>query len=327
MSQLLEIRDLTVQLMTANGPVYAINGVNLDVAHGEIHGLVGESGCGKSVTSKAIMRLLDNKRSRVTGTALLDGTDLLSLPERRLPQWRGKEMSMIFQEPMTSLSPLKTVGAQLQGAVQNHTTLSRTERQDLALSLLERVGLSPAEKRAKQYPFELSGGMQQRVMIAQAVACHPKLLIADEPTTALDVTVQAQILALLRELQGEYGMSVLLVTHNFGVVAQICDRVSVMYAGQVIETANTQEMLSSPLHPYSRALIDCIPRGSGGSKRLVSLPGAPPRLYSPEKACPFLPRCKYQDEKCQIAPELRCIGNHFVACHHFAETGTEKGGI
>jgi oligopeptide/dipeptide ABC transporter ATP-binding protein len=314
--------------MTAHGAVYAINGVNLDIAHGEIHGLVGESGCGKSVTSKAIMRLLDGKRSRVTGTASLDGSDILSLPERNLPKLRGKDVSMIFQEPMTSLSPLKTVGYQLRGAVGNHTKLTRAERGSLALSLLERVGLSPAEKRAKQYPFELSGGMQQRVMIAQAVACRPKLLIADEPTTALDVTVQAQILALLRELQGEYGMSVLLVTHNFGVVAQICDRVSVMYAGRIIETADTREMLSSPMHPYSRALIDCIPRGEGSrGARLASLSGAPPRLYTEMVGCPFLPRCKYADARCGDVPELRSFGTHSVACHNALPGMDSRGGI
>jgi oligopeptide/dipeptide ABC transporter ATP-binding protein len=314
--------------MTARGAVHATSGVNLDVARGEIHGLVGESGCGKSVTSKAIMRLLDRKRSRVTGSVTLDGADILALPERGMPKLRGKDVSMIFQEPMTSLSPLKTVGYQLGGALENHAKLPRAERRAQALALLERVGLSPAEKRAKQYPFELSGGMQQRVMIAQAVACHPKLLIADEPTTALDVTVQAQILALLRELQGEYGMSVLLVTHNFGVVSQICDRVSVMYAGRIIETADTKELLSSPLHPYARALIDCIPHsGQARGTRLSSLSGTPPKIYGESRGCPFMPRCKYADGRCNRAPELRTFGTHTVACHYALSSADSRGGI
>ena len=229
---LLTIRDLSVELMTARGVVHAISGVSLDICRGKIHGLVGESGCGKSITSKSIMRLLPEGRSRVRGSISFDGREILTLSEKQMSRLRGDEISMIFQEPMTSLSPLKTVMAQLEGALVNHTDMSRAGRRSRAESLLERVGFPLS--RAKRYPFELSGGMQQRVMIAQAVSCDPKLLIADEPTTALDVTIQAQILALLLDLQNEYGMSVLLVTHNFGVVSQICDRVSVMYAGNIV---------------------------------------------------------------------------------------------
>jgi len=327
LDNLLNIKNLTVDLMTSRGIVYALDGVDLEVRSGEIHGLVGESGCGKSITSKTIMRLLDRKRARVGGSIHFKGTDILQLSEGRMQHLRGKEISMIFQEPMTSLSPLKTIGAQLGGAIANHTKLSKEERQKLVLSLLERVGLLPVEKRAEQYPFELSGGMQQRVMIAQAIACSPMLVIADEPTTALDVTIQAQILSLLKDLQQEYSMSVLLVTHNFGVVSQICDRVSVMYAGKIIETGETKELLSAPMHPYTKALIECIPRGGSREKRLTALAGSPPQLYLRTESCPFLPRCKYADALCDSRPPLRSFKDHTVLCHH-AQNGVDlKGGI
>ena len=311
---LLAIRELSVELMTARGIVHAISGVSLDIYRGKIHGLVGESGCGKSITSKSVMRLLPEDRSRVRGGIDFDGSDLLALSEKQMAKRRGAEISMIFQEPMTSLSPLKTVGAQLEGALKNHTNLSRSERRARAGDLFERVGLP--RSRAKRYPFELSGGMQQRVMIAQAISCNPKLLIADEPTTALDVTIQAQILALLQDLQNEYGMSVLLVTHNFGVVSQICDWVSVMYAGNIVETAATEELLSHPMHPYTRALIDCIPRGAVRRDRIAALPGSPPLLYEIPDTCRFAPRCKYADKQCRSAPPHRTLGTHTVACHH-----------
>jgi oligopeptide/dipeptide ABC transporter ATP-binding protein len=320
---LLTIRNLSVELMTARGVVHAISGVSLDIYRGNIHGLVGESGCGKSITSKSIMRLLPEGRARISGSIDFDGSKLLALSEKQMAKLRGAEISMIFQEPMTSLSPLKTARAQLEGALANHTNLSRAERRFRAENLLERVGFP--RDRAKRYPFELSGGMRQRVMIAQAISCNPKLLIADEPTTALDVTIQAQILALLRDLQNEYGMSVLFVTHNFGVVSQICDRVSVMYAGNIVETAAAEELLSNPMHPYTRALIGCIPRGSGQRDRLFALPGSPPLLYEIPDACRFAPRCKYADEQCLSAPYHRTTGTHTVACHHVS--ADSAGGI
>jgi oligopeptide/dipeptide ABC transporter ATP-binding protein len=320
---LLTIRNLSVELMTARGIVHAISDVSLDIYRGKIHGLVGESGCGKSITSKSIMRLLPEDRSRVRGNVNFDGSELLALSEKQMAKLRGDAISMIFQEPMTSLSPLKTARAQLEGALENHTNLSRAERRSRAENLLERVGFP--RSRAKRYPFELSGGMRQRVMIAQAISCEPKLLIADEPTTALDVTIQAQILALLLDLQNEYGMSVLLVTHNFGVVSQICDRVSVMYAGNIVETAETEELLSNPMHPYTRALIGCIPRGSGQRDRLFALPGSPPLLYEIPDSCRFAPRCKYADGQCRSAPSPRAAGTHTVACHHVS--ADSAGGI
>jgi oligopeptide/dipeptide ABC transporter ATP-binding protein len=320
---LLAIRGLSVELMTARGVVHAISGVSMDIYRGKIHGLVGESGCGKSITAKSVMRLLPEERSRVRGKIHFDGRDILALSERQMAKLRGDEISMIFQEPMTSLSPLKTARAQLEGALENHTNLSRAERRSRAENLLERVGFP--RSRARRYPFELSGGMQQRVMIAQAISCSPKLLIADEPTTALDVTIQAQILALLLDLQNEYGMSVLLVTHNFGVVSQICDRVSVMYAGSIVETAATDELLSNPMHPYTRALIGCIPRGSGQRDRLFALPGSPPLLYEVPDTCRFAPRCNHADEQCRNAPPTRTAGTHTVACHH--ASADSAGGI
>jgi oligopeptide/dipeptide ABC transporter ATP-binding protein len=326
--ELLRVENLKVDLMTGRGIVYAVDGVSFSVRRGEIHGIVGESGCGKSVTSKAIMGLFDKKRSRVSGKVFLEEANLLTLPEKTMRHIRGNRISMIFQDPMTSLSPLMTIGAQIEETIANHTRLSAEERRRRALSLLERVGLNPAADRARQYPFELSGGMQQRVMIAQAIACEPELLIADEPTTALDVTIQAQILALLRELQQELGMAVLLITHNFGVVAEICDRVSVMYAGRIVETADTKTLLSSPAHPYSRLLMGCIPQGHAGRKegknRLRVIAGSPPQLRRRSEGCPFEKRCTETSEHCKCTPTLRFFAEeHAVLCHH-AQAGGEK---
>ena len=255
MENLLEISDLTVELMSVRGIVYALSGVDLAVLPGEIHGVVGESGCGKSMTAKSILRLHDPRRSRMKGSITFEGRDLLTLPNREMVKLRGTEISMIFQDPMTSLNPLMTIGDQIADMIHFHTGAGWGEARDKAQAMLSRVGIEPAERRRKQYPFELSGGMQQRVMIAMAISCSPKLLIADEPTTALDVTIQAQILELLKQLSADMGMSILLITHNFGVVAETCRRVSVMYAGKVVETGPTADILQNARHPYSRALI------------------------------------------------------------------------
>jgi oligopeptide/dipeptide ABC transporter ATP-binding protein len=317
MSPLLEIRDLYVDLMTDRGIIHALNGVELVVGKGEIHGLVGESGCGKSVTSRTVMRLLNKHTSQVRGSIIFDGEDLLTFSEKEMAKLRGNDISLIFQNPMTSLSPLETIGKQIEGAIENHQKIQATKRRRLVLELLEQVGLNPASRLAKQYPFELSGGMQQRVMIAQAISCSPKLLIADEPTTSLDVTIQAQILSLLKELQHKTGMSILIITHNFSVVSKLCDSVSVMYAGSVVEKASARELISAPLHPYSKALIDCIPY-SGKSKRGTRLPmlsGNPPLLYERPSGCSFLPRCAYANETCKMRPLLRGNAIHSVLCH------------
>ena len=316
MENLLEIRDLTVELMSVRGIVYALSGVDLAVRPGEIHGLVGESGCGKSMTAKSVLRLHDPRRSRMKGSVLFEGRDLLKLPNREMVKLRGTEISMIFQDPMTSLNPLMTIGDQIADMVRFHTGAGWGEARDRAEEMLSRVGIEPAARRRKQYPFELSGGMQQRVMIAMAISCTPKLLIADEPTTALDVTIQAQILELLKQLSADMGMSILLITHNFGVVAEICDRVSVMYAGKVVETGNTAAILKGARHPYSRALIRSIPGSVSRGSRLETIPGSPPALFEPPLSCMFEPRCPYAGDRCRESyPHPADHGDgHLTAC-------------
>lgn len=318
MDNLLEIKDLTVKLMTARGLVHALSGVDLTIKRGEIHGLVGESGCGKSMTSKSILRLHNARRSKMTGQILFDGRDLLTLSNREMEALRGGRISMIFQDPMTSLNPLMTVGQQLSEMYRYHFKDSKQAARQKSLAMLEKVGIEPAEKRFDQYPFELSGGMQQRVMIAIALACGPDLLIADEPTTALDVTIQAQILDLLKELQSSMKMSILLITHNFGVVAETCDRVSVMYAGRIVETGDTRTVLTNPRNPYSQSLIRSIPSETGRSGHLLTIPGNPPQLFEAADACSFAPRCGQADDACLTSlPILRSCGanGHIAACH------------
>jgi oligopeptide/dipeptide ABC transporter ATP-binding protein len=266
------------------------------------------------------MGLLDKKHSRVSGEALFDGQNLLALSEKKLRALRGSEIAMVFQDPLNSLSPLETVGSQLRGAMKSHLSLSEKEIAERSASLLARVGLRP--ETAARYPFELSGGMQQRVMIALAVSCSPRLIIADEPTTALDVTIQAQVLALLKELTREMGLSVLLITHNFAVVAETCDRVSVMYAGRIVESAATSDLIRAPAHPYSRALIDCIPgrtslRTSPNKEELPVIPGFPPRLLEPPRGCPFAPRCPRAAPRCGDAPRMREAGAGRTVCCHY----------
>ncbi|GHV32165.1 peptide ABC transporter ATP-binding protein [Spirochaetia bacterium] len=331
--EVLAVKDLRCEFRTIEGSLYALNGVNLTLRRGEIHGLVGESGCGKSVTSRAILGLLDKKRSRIQGQVRFGSRNLLELGEREMRGIRGRRISMVFQDPQGSLSPMATVGSQIEEALTNHVSLKgpsgRAELRRRTALLLERVGLSP--ETARRYPFELSGGMQQRVMIAIAINCEPELLIADEPTTALDLSIQAQILRLLKTLQRELSLSVLLITHNFAVVAEICDRVSVMYAGQIVETAPAAGLIAAresgaflernafPAHPYSKALIDCIPRGRPQSTRtpLPVIPGSPPRLYDLPSGCPFAPRCSRADEACTVMPPGTERGDgHVVFCHH-----------
>ena len=316
MDNLLEIQNLTVELMSTRGIVYALSGVDLAVRPGEIHGIVGESGCGKSMTAKSILRLHNPQRSRMRGSIRFEGKELLDLSNREMEKLRGTEISMIFQDPMTSLNPIMTIGGQIADMYRVHTGAGKAEAWEKAQELLAKVGIEPASKRCKQYPFELSGGMQQRVMIAMAIACSPKLLIADEPTTALDVTIQAQILELLQQLSADMGMSILLITHNFGVVAETCDRVSVMYAGKVVETGDTRELLQGASHPYSRALIRSIPGGGAKGSRLETIPGSPPALFEPPLSCMFAPRCPYAEDRCLKAyPAMAdCGGGHLAAC-------------
>jgi len=312
------IKNLYCDFLTIEGIVYALSGVNLCLKRGEIHGLVGESGCGKSVTARSILGLVEKKQTRLSGVVLFDGKNLLSVPEKEMRSIRGKRISMIFQDPLNSLSPLETVGSQIKEAMTNHLDLNREQLNRRTAELLVKVGLHP--ETAKHYPFELSGGMQQRVMIAQAISCNPELLIADEPTTALDLTIQAQVLSLLKSLQKELSITVLLITHNFALVTENCDRVSVMYAGRIVETAPSRAVIESPAHPYTRALINCIPRSYAGGNRKIKLPvisGSPPRLYSPLKGCPFVPRCPKADKACVEMPAVTDIGNgRSVCCHH-----------
>jgi len=320
-TECLSIENLSCDFLTIEGIVYALNGVNLQIKKGEIHGLVGESGCGKSVTSRAIMGLVDKKHTRLRGTVRFDGKNLLSLPEKEMRSIRGKRISMIFQDPLNSLSPLETVGSQIKEAMANHLNLSNDELNRRTAELLEKVGLYP--DTAGQYPFELSGGMQQRVMIAQAVSCYPELLIADEPTTALDLTIQAQVLSLLKDLQKELSLTVLLITHNFALVTENCDRASVMYAGRIVETAPAELIIKSAAHPYTRALINCIPRPNSEERRRTKLPviaGSPPRLYTPAEGCPFAPRCPRADGVCaEIPPVTDLGGGRSVCCHHWGD--------
>jgi len=317
LENLLELKNLKLDLMSVRGIVHALNGVNMEIRPGEIHGLVGESGSGKSMTSKSIMRLHNEQRSRMSGEILFHGKDLLKASKKQMQAIRGGRISMIFQDPMTSLNPLLTVGEQIGETYRQHEKCSKAAARKKTFEILEKVGIYPAEKRALQYPFELSGGLQQRVMIAIAIACSPDLLIADEPTTALDVTIQAQILELLKKLSDDMGMSILLITHNFGIVAEICDRVSVMYAGKAVETCDTKTIFRHAAHPYSRALIASIPKTGMNVEYLPTIPGSPPELYEENRACAYLPRCPYGDNLCELAPEIRSCGSgHLAACHH-----------
>lgn len=324
--KLLEIKDLSLDLMSTRGIVYALDGVCLDIAPGEIHGLVGESGCGKSMTSKSIMGLQNPVRSRMRGEIIFEGKDLLKLSKKEMNKIRGREISMIFQDPMTSLNPLMTVGRQIEECFLTHEKCSKAKAREQTLEILAKAGIEPPKKRIDQYPHELSGGLQQRVMIAMAIACRPKLLIADEPTTALDVTIQAQILELLKNLSRDMNMAILLITHNFGIVAEVCDRVSVMYAGRVVETADTRTIFKNAAHPYSQALIDSIPRAGSEEEYLPTIPGSPPQLFARNEGCPFRDRCPKRFAACDRTPgTVWCqdVPGHTAACHLISQEGPE----
>jgi len=318
---IISIENLTVNLMTTRGIVCAVRGVDLEIRKGEIHGLVGESGCGKTMTAKSILRLHEENRTLYGGRIMLKKSDgaevnILDIKKKELQSIRGREVAMIFQDPMASLNPLLTIGDQIGEMLKAHTELSSEKIGAKTLALLDMVGIKPAEERSRQYPFEFSGGMAQRIMIAMALSCDPQLLIADEATTALDVTTQAQILDLMKDLQRRIGMSILLITHNFGVVAEICDRTSVMYAGKIVETSSVQELFDAPHHPYTKALINSIPRSGRSGERLVTIPGAPPSLLQPIKGCAFAPRCQYAMEKCCQEPKMRMVKRgHGYACY------------
>jgi oligopeptide/dipeptide ABC transporter ATP-binding protein len=296
---LLQIEDLRVRFWTSRGLVHAVNGISFDVRPGETLGLVGESGCGKSVTALATMGILPRAARIPSGSITLEGRELLGLSERAWRRVRGKEIAMIFQDPMTSLNPVLTVGAQVREAIEEHLDLDRRAATRRAVELLDQVGIPSAATRLKAYPHQFSGGMRQRVMIAIALACEPKLLIADEPTTALDVTIQAQILELLRELVADRGTALVLITHDLGVVAGTCERVQVMYAGTLVETGTADEVFASPRHPYTLGLLQSVPRLDVGRRQpLQPIPGAPRNMLSEPDSCPFAPRCRYRIDRC-----------------------------
>jgi peptide/nickel transport system ATP-binding protein len=317
---LLDIRGLKTHFKTDDGWVHAVDGVDLSVDSGETVCLVGESGSGKSVTAMSVLKLVPMPPGRiVAGQVLWDGRDLVPLPPSEMQKLRGRDIGVVFQEPMTALNPVYTVGEQISEGLRLHEGLSRAAALERAAELLALVHIPMASRRVHDYPHQFSGGMRQRVMIAMALACKPRLLIADEPTTALDVTIQAQILDLLGELKERLGMAVLLITHAMGVVAEVAQRVVVMYAGQVIEEGSVEEVFERPWHPYTHGLIRSIPRidaDASRGARLVSIPGTVPSLVEPPPGCRFAPRCAYARDACtQATPVLREVGNgHRVAC-------------
>jgi peptide/nickel transport system ATP-binding protein len=314
---LVEIENLRVVFYGDAGRVtHAVDGVDLAVARGATLGVVGESGCGKSVTVLAVMGLLPKQDCDVSGAIRFDGIDLLRLPDRKLRDLRGDRLAMIFQEPMTSLNPSYTIGEQIIEAIVRHRGVSRGEARGRAIEMLRRVRIPSPEERIDDYPHRLSGGMRQRAMIAIALACDPELLIADEPTTALDVTIQAQILDLMRDLKAESGAAIILITHDLGVVAEVCDEVAVMYAGQIVERAPAAALFEEPQHPYTLGLMGSIPRLDHRAERLATIEGALPDMTGPPLACRFAPRCPFVEERCTSAPPpvVRIGQGHWSRC-------------
>ncbi|TRM53142.1 ABC transporter ATP-binding protein [Achromobacter sp. LC458] len=325
---LLEVDNLRTYFDTVSGTVRSVDGVSYQVRAGRTLGVVGESGCGKSVTALSILRLVPTPPGRFAGGQIrYRGTDLLSLTEKQMRQIRGNRISMIFQEPMTSLNPVLTVGRQIAETVMVHQKLNRRDAYRRAEEMLRLVQIAEPERRVHEYPYQLSGGMRQRVMIALALACNPEVLIADEPTTALDVTIQAQIVDLLRNLQKTLGMGIVLITHDLGVVAECCDRVAVMYAGRKVEEAPVTELFDRPLHPYTRALMGSMPSMNASTQRLAEIPGMVPAPSELGNGCRFAPRCTYATPRCHVeAPELSTHGvDHVVACHEVARVAAQPG--
>ena len=321
MSALLQINDLRVTFRTRYGEVTALDSVSLHVNAGETLGVVGESGCGKSITALSVMGLIPQPPGKIAGgEILLNGEDLTKASEARMRGLRGSEVAMIFQEPMTSLNPVFTVGDQIAEAIMLHQKVSADQAMKDAIALLDRVGIPSPDRRARDFPHQLSGGMRQRVMIAMAVSCRPKVLIADEPTTALDVTVQAQIFDLLNEIQRDFGAAIVLITHDMGAISEMADRVAVMYAGRVIEDASADDVLDMPLHPYSRGLINCIPNLGRDDDSLAEIPGVVPPLHLLGAGCAFADRCAHKAPRCEgEKPLLINHGHHPAACHAVEE--------
>jgi len=314
---LLSVEDLRVEFWTQRGTVHAVNGISFDIAPGETLGIVGESGCGKSVTSLALMGILPRAGKVTSGTAMFGDRDLFRLSDRELRRIRGRDIAMIFQDPMTSLNPVLTIGRQIREALEAHFDLGKGEANRRVADLLDQVGIPSADMRLKDYPHQFSGGMRQRAMIAMALACEPKVLIADEPTTALDVTIQAQILDLLKRLVEDRETALILITHDLGVVAGMCERVNVMYAGMFMETGSAEQLFGRPRHPYTLGLLQSVPRLDAERKtRLQPIEGSPRDMLREPQACPFQPRCRFEVEQSSLeVPPLRELEpGHRVAC-------------
>ena len=314
---LVEVKNLEVSFFTYAGEVKAVRGLSYNLKPGEVMGIVGESGSGKSVSSYGLMGIIPEPGKVIGGRILFEGRDVTAMSEKELLKIRGKDISMIFQDPMTSLNPLFTIGNQIEESLRKHTSLDKDQRQKRMVELLTLVGINQPEKRLKQYPHEFSGGMRQRVMIAMALACDPKLLIADEPTTALDVTIQAQILELLKELKDKIHMGIVFITHDLGVVSDICDSISVMYAGTIVESGSSDQIFYEPRHPYTWGLLASVPKiDTDEHQRLIPIEGNPVDLINPPKGCPFAPRCKHCMKICidQAPPQCQVGEGHMAAC-------------
>jgi peptide/nickel transport system ATP-binding protein len=321
-STLLEIRDLRLEFKTSSGNLKALNGITFEVHSGEVFGLVGETGCGKTVTGLSILRLLPRSAVITGGRVIFDGVDLLGLPQDQIESIRGSRIAMIFQDPSTSLNPVFTVGSQIERVVRQHMPVTRRQAREKTRAVLAAVGLPDVDRILGSYPHQLSGGMQQRVMIAMALSCSPRLLIADEPTTALDVTIQAQILKLLRDLQKAFDLSIILITHNLGVIAQTCDRLAVLYGGRVVETGPTREIFNHPQHPYTRGLMNAIPTAEARGKKMATIPGNVPSNPGAMTGCTFAPRCEYAMQRCTVeTPTLYPLAEDHASACFLAEGG------
>lgn len=325
--KILQIKNLSVKFHNESGQtIHAVRDVSFTMHKGKAFGLVGESGCGKSVTVKTILKLHDLKTTEFEGEILYKGQNILKADKKEMAKIRGNDISMIFQDSMTSLNPLVKVGEQITEVLRRHQNMKKEEAKKRAIEIMTQVGISSPEMRFKQYPHEFSGGMQQRIMIAIALACQPDILLADEPTTALDVTIQAQILKLMREVRDEKDMSILMITHDLGVVANICDEIGVMYAGNIVEYADVKTLFENPLHPYTQGLLKAMPRMGMEQERLEIIEGQPPKLVEGlEEQCPFANRCKYATERCftRKPKEITFEDGHRVRCHRVSDAGKE----
>jgi len=328
MTELLNVQGLETQFRTREGTIYAVNGVSFNLKEGETLGIVGESGCGKSVTVMSMLRLIPSPPGKIAaGKALFLGKDLLKMTDEEIRHIRGSQISMVFQDPMTSFNPVLTIGRQVSEPLEIHMGMNHKQAEDRVVEMLSKVGIPNPKDRLKDYPHQFSGGMRQRVMIAMALVCTPQVLIADEPTTALDVTIQAQIIELTKRLRDDLGMAIIWITHDLGVIAGMADRLAVMYAGYIIETTGVRELYAHPTHPYTIGLLGSLPRmDETGYRRLISIEGLPPVLLEKPTYCPFAPRCRYAVEHCwnENPPLMQVAPDHMVACWVDPETGRER---